>query len=163
MENFAKPPVPPPEALYDKYFVENFGAFVVTTFVAQIKSFAPTSFCRCATLKVKTSDFLRMPNLTARGSITFADLRSVQWLLMTKWQPHVTSLSLERPSGSCCQTILVRFATPAGTEESNPPNFGTGRRGHYERGLFAGGISRTSKFSKFSRKWSDSPLFSRQF
>ena len=40
---------------------------------------------------------------------------------------------------------------------------GTGKRGHYERGLFAGGISRISKISKFSRisrKWSDSSLFS---
>ena len=38
-----------------------------------------------------------------------------------------------------------------------------GKRGHYERGLFTGGISRISKISKFSRisrKWSDYPLFS---
>ena len=28
--------------------------------------------------------------------------------------------------------------------------FGTGKRGHYERGLFAGGISRVSKFSRIS-------------
>ena len=36
------------------------------------------------------------------------------------------------------------------------------KRGHYERGLFAGGISRiskTSQFSRISRKWSDSLLF----
>ena len=42
--------------------------------------------------------------------------------------------------------------------------FGTGKRGHYERGLFTGRISRISKISRFSRisrKWSDSPLFSR--
>ena len=35
--------------------------------------------------------------------------------------------------------------------------------GHYERGLFTGGISKISKISKFSRisrQWSDSPLFS---
>ena len=40
---------------------------------------------------------------------------------------------------------------------------GAGKRGHYEGGLFTGGISRISKISKFSRtsrKWSDSPLFS---
>ena len=37
---------------------------------------------------------------------------------------------------------------------------GTGKRGHYERGLFAGGISRISKFFRISRKLSDSPLFS---
>ena len=36
---------------------------------------------------------------------------------------------------------------------------GPGKRGHYERGLFAGGISRISKISGISRKWSDSPLF----
>ena len=36
---------------------------------------------------------------------------------------------------------------------------GNRQRGHYERGLFTGGISRISKFSNFSRKWSDSPLF----
>ena len=38
----------------------------------------------------------------------------------------------------------------------------TGKRGHYERGLFTGGISRNSKifkFSRISRKWSDHPLF----
>ena len=40
---------------------------------------------------------------------------------------------------------------------------GNGKRGHYERGLFAGEISRISKISKFSRisrRWSESPLFS---
>ena len=44
-----------------------------------------------------------------------------------------------------------------------PSSIGNGKRGHYERGLFTGGISRISKISKFSRisrKWSDSPLFS---
>ena len=38
------------------------------------------------------------------------------------------------------------------------------KKGSYARGLFAGGISRISKISKFSRisgKWSDPPLFSR--
>ena len=42
--------------------------------------------------------------------------------------------------------------------------FGAGKRGHYERGLLTGGISRISRISKFSRisrKWSDCPLFSR--
>ena len=42
-------------------------------------------------------------------------------------------------------------------------NVGNGKRGHYERGLFAGEISRISKISKFSRisrRWSESPLFS---
>ena len=33
-------------------------------------------------------------------------------------------------------------------------------RGHYERSLFTEEISRISKISRFSRKWSDSPLFS---
>ena len=37
---------------------------------------------------------------------------------------------------------------------------GTGKRGHFERGLFTGGTSKISKFSRVSRKWSDSPLFS---
>ena len=36
-------------------------------------------------------------------------------------------------------------------------SLGIGKRGHYERGLFAGGISRISKFSRISRKWPDSP------
>ena len=40
------------------------------------------------------------------------------------------------------------------------PFIGAGKRGHYERGLFNGGISRISKFSRTSRKWSDSALFS---
>ena len=42
-------------------------------------------------------------------------------------------------------------------------SLGAGKRGHYERGLFTGGISRISKISKFSRisrKWPDSPLLS---
>ena len=42
-------------------------------------------------------------------------------------------------------------------------SIGTGKRGHYERGLFAGEISRISKISRFSRisrKWSESPFFS---
>ena len=37
---------------------------------------------------------------------------------------------------------------------------GTGKRGHYERGLVTGDFSRISKISRFSRKWLDSPLFS---
>ena len=42
---------------------------------------------------------------------------------------------------------------------------GTGKRGHYERGLFTGGlfrfrISKVSKSSRISRKWLASPLFS---
>ena len=41
------------------------------------------------------------------------------------------------------------------------PYFSTGKGGHYERGLFTGGISRKSRFSRISGKWSDSPLFSR--
>ena len=43
-------------------------------------------------------------------------------------------------------------------------DLGTGKRGHYERGLFTGVISRIpkiSRFSRISRKWPDSPLFSR--
>ena len=50
----------------------------------------------------------------------------------------------------------------------NFPNFvyaqiRTGERGHYERGLFTGAISRISAISSFSgisRKWTGSPLFS---
>ena len=42
--------------------------------------------------------------------------------------------------------------------------FGSGKRGHYERGLFTERISRiskdSSKFSRISRKWSASPFFS---
>ena len=41
-------------------------------------------------------------------------------------------------------------------------DIGTGKRGHYERGLFTGEISRKSKISKFSRisrKWSDPLCF----
>ena len=42
-------------------------------------------------------------------------------------------------------------------------NSGPEKGGHYERGLFTGGISRISKISRFSRisrEWSDYPLFS---
>ena len=50
-----------------------------------------------------------------------------------------------------------------GDPRSGSESVGTGKRGHYERGLFAGGISRisiTSKFSRISGKQSDSPSFS---
>ena len=40
-------------------------------------------------------------------------------------------------------------------------SLGTWKRGHYERGLLNGGISRMSRLSRISRKWSVSPLFSR--
>ena len=49
----------------------------------------------------------------------------------------------------------------------NSRSFGTAKRGHYERSLFTGEISRISKifknfkFSRISRKWSKSPFFSR--
>ena len=36
----------------DQKFREDFGAFFVRKFAIQSKSFVPTSFCRCATLKV---------------------------------------------------------------------------------------------------------------
>ena len=49
------------------------------------------------------------------------------------------------PEGSPAKTIYVYV-----------PFFETGKRGHYERGLFTGGNSR---ISKISRKWSDSHLF----
>ena len=46
-------------------------------------------------------------------------------------------------------------------------NFGNRKKGHYERGLFTGEISRISnidskisKFSRMSRRWLDCPLFS---
>ena len=42
-------------------------------------------------------------------------------------------------------------------------HFRSGKRGHYEKGLFTGEISRTSKISKLSRisrRWPESPLFS---
>ena len=37
---------------------------------------------------------------------------------------------------------------------------GTGKSGHYEKGFFTGRISSISKFSRISRRWSDSPLLS---
>ena len=42
-----------------------------------------------------------------------------------------------------------------------PFQIGTGKGGHYEKGLFTAGISRISRFSRISRKWSESPLFYR--
>ena len=43
---------------------------------------------------------------------------------------------------------------------SAPPIFGTGKRGHYQRGLLTGGLSRISNITRFSRKSWDSSLFS---
>ena len=82
-----------------------------------------------------------------------------------------------RPGASDCALELAFLHGRSGTGDSQRdsresiranhsqlnPYLGTGKRGHYERGLFAGGISRISKISRFSRisrKWSDSPLFS---
>ena len=52
----------------------------------------------------------------------------------------------------------------SGFSQKSRNMFGTGKRGLYERGLFAGEISRISeisKFSRISRKWSESPFYSR--
>ena len=38
--------------------------------------------------------------------------------------------------------------------------FGSAKRDHCQRGLFTGGISKLSKFSRISGKWLESPLFS---
>ena len=62
-------------------------------------------------------------------------------------QPLSKSIFLSAP-GTRLETQVNGFLARAG------------KRGQYERGLFTGGISGISKFSRFSRKWSDSPLFS---
>ena len=59
--------------------------------------------------------------------------------------------------------LLLRRGNKSLGKNRAVPFLGTRERGHYERGLFTGGISRISTFSKFSRisrKWQDSPLFS---
>ena len=48
-----------------------------------------------------------------------------------------------------CRETSRCLAGPSGHPEKPP--IGTRKRGHYERGLFAGGSSRSSRFSKFSR------------
>ena len=55
---------------------------------------------------------------------------------------------------ACCGCLcpkLVGAEKFAQTFISSLSKVGTGKRGHYERGLFTGGISRISKISNFSR------------
>ena len=64
----------------------------------------------------------------------------------------------------CCDWMLQWRGRSWNFREKNGLGFGTGKGGHYERGLFTGEISRISKicrFSRISRKWLDSPLFSK--
>ena len=64
-----------------------------------------------------------------------------------------------RPCTPC--HFVIQFALRP--HLSHQTKLGTGKRVHYERGLFTGGISRISKICKFcriSRNRSDSPLFS---
>ena len=73
--------------------------------------------------------------------------------------------SLEASNALNCRALGFPAVLSREFQEHVWERFGrlSGKRGHYERGLFAGGISRISKisrFSGFSRKWSDSPLFS---
>ena len=80
-----------------------------------------------------------------------------------KWQTTtiVLEMTAELDLEDCCLPPHVGPQGPGNLKTEHL--FGTGKRGHYERGLFAGRISRISKISKFSRisrKWSGSPLFS---
>ena len=69
-----------------------------------------------------------------------------------KFRAH-PSISKEAGSWACNVRISWCYFHPLEVRDR--------KKGHYERGLFTGGISRISKVSKFSRKWSASPLFSR--
>ena len=68
-----------------------------------------------------------------------------------------------RATAVLTETGQSHHPTPALTPPppTCPSLLGTGKGGHCERGLFTGGISRISKISRISRKWSDSSLFSR--
>ena len=73
---------------------------------------------------------------------------------------RVQKVSEKQSQNSLRSLETICFETP---ETVSRLFLGTGKRGHYERGLFAGEISRISKISKFSsisRKWSESPFFS---
>ena len=78
----------------------------------------------------------------------------------------LVNLKPQRLNGNTTKAILEGYferMLVVFVATSPPANLGTRKRGHYERGLFTGGISRSSKISRFSRisrKWSDSPLFS---
>ena len=74
--------------------------------------------------------------------------------IQSDWRPAAATAS----SSSRWISGDALFTNPGTT-----PSLGAGKRGHYESGVFTGGISRISKISKFSRisrKWSDSPSFS---
>ena len=60
-----------------------------------------------------------------------------------------------------CTNLLKIFTNFLKTISKKIVNRDRKKRGHYERGFFTGGISRIAKFSRISRKWSDSPLASR--
>ena len=65
---------------------------------------------------------------------------------------------IQEPRGARAHRARLSMPMPISFESLR-----NGKRGHYERGLFTEGIfevSRNSKLSRISRKWSDSPLFS---
>ena len=77
-----------------------------------------------------------------------------------KWEVLRDTL---KASGSAVDATLLNVVSfGASFEENSQPFFcssfvGTGKRGHYARGLFTGRISIIPRFSRISRKWSDSP------
>ena len=71
-------------------------------------------------------------------------------------RPTSTTTKFDSQSARSCER---RSETPDGCDCLHRAR----KKGHYERGLFPGEISRIpkiSKFSRISRRWSDSPLFS---
>ena len=114
--------------------------------------------------------FLYCKNFGVDGTLSRPPQVTFKSLLVTFWvsgplagmahHNHRVSASTDLEKVFCFAWKVVSYDRE---ETRARDHFGTGKRGHYERGLYAGEISRISRISKFSRisrKWSDSPLFS---
>ena len=81
--------------------------------------------------------------------------------------PLASAFFAVRALGDCLDLLPAAPPPPCKNGTHSTWFYSTGghtprKRGHYERGLFTGGLSRiseVSKFSRISRKWSDSSLF----
>ena len=86
------------------------------------------------------------------GTFKFRDFSTFSALFWHSGRPFWDFVGILGPEG---QTLPV-----TGRSNRKSDSIGNGKRGHYKRGLFTGGLFRVSKFSRISRKWSGSPLFS---
>ena len=69
------------------------------------------------------------------------------------WNLLESSLENRSKNPSCSRRVVARRLWTNGVRPSNcfGSKIGTGKRGHYERGLFTGGISKCSRISRISK------------